>query len=388
MKYVKNLIILFICILLSLSLTACWSSIELNKMGIVTGIALSRYSKEEDLNIIAQVGVPRPEKSSSGVGGNEEYVNIKQKGNTVAVALRNISREYNRTLFFAHNQVVVFGRDLAHQGIGEQIDFFLRNRETRPLTWMLVSNDDIDNILENNTRVKENPGISIGKLIKNEENVSQLPIVTFRDFTSKLMSKTTAPVMPIIELKTNEDKSKTPFIAKTAVFAKDKMIGELNEAESMGLLWGTNKIKRATISVKSPDENEKVTIRINRAKSKLKPRIQGDTIYMSLEVHTEGDIMEQTTSKDLSDPQIIKVIEDTASKQIEKEVINAFSKSKELGADIFGFGDTIYKYKPKVWKQIETKWDKELQSIRFEVKVDARVRRMGKITKPATFEGK
>ncbi|GKU23255.1 Ger(x)C family spore germination protein [Clostridium folliculivorans] len=388
MKNMKSIIMLLICIILSLSLTSCWSAVELNKLGIVTGVALDKSSKEEDLNITAQVGVPKLEKSNSGVGGKEQFVNIKEKGKNVSDALKNISREYNRVLFFAHNQVVIFNKDLAQQGLSEQLDFFLRQREMRPLTWMLVSDGEAASILETHTNTQDDPGINIGKLIKNEKNVSQLPLINFKEFTARLMSKTTSPVIPIIQMKTVDEKTKVPYIASTAVFKKDKMIGELNESESMGLLWGINKVKYGTITVNSPNGNDKVAVRIIRSKTHVKPKIEGEHIYMNIYIDAEGDILEQTSSEDLSIPKIIKVIEENENLYIGNQVLSTWSKAKEMNADVFGFGDLIYKYKPKKWKSIENKWDNEFQKITVNVEVNAKIRRMGKITKPPTYQGK
>lgn len=388
MKNIKNTIRVAICIILSLILTSCWSSVELNKLGIVIGVAIDKSSKEDDLNITVQVGVPKLEKSNSGVGGKEQFTNIKEKGKNVSDALKNINREYNRVLFFAHNQVVIFNKDLAQQGLSEQLDFFLRQREMRPLTWMLVSDGEAASILETHTNTQDDPGINIGKLIKNEKNVSQLPGINFKEFTSRLMSKTTSPVIPIIDMKTVDEKTKVPYIARTAVFKKDIMIGELNESESMGLLWGINKVKYGIITVNSPNGNDKVAVRIIRAKSHIKPKVEGDHISMNIYIDAEGDILEQTSSEDLSIPKIIKVVEENENLYIENQVLSTWNKAKEMNADVFGFGDLIYKYKPKKWKTIENKWDNEFQKITVNVEVDAKIRRMGKITKPSTYQGK
>lgn len=388
MKSRKKIIKLVICLFLSLSLTACWSSVELNKLGIVVGVALDRKEKNDDLTVTTQIGVPTLEKSSTGIGASKQFVNIREKGKTVSEALKNISREYNRLLFFAHNQVVIFDKSMAYQGISSEIDFFLRNRETRPLTWILISNGEAADILNMNPNSREEPGINLGKLIKNEQYVSQLPIVNFKDFTTKLMSKTTAPVVPIIDLKTNEKKEKVPYMIKTAVFKKDKMVGELNESESMGFLWGTNKVEYGTILVNSPSGNEKVGIKITKAKGKIKPEVKDGIIYMNIIISAEGDILEQTTAEDLANPKSFKIIEEIENAYIENQVMEAWDKAKALNADIFGFGDTLYKFKPKEWKKIESRWEGEFPKITVTAKVDTKVRRMGKITKPANFQGK
>ncbi|WP_160678278.1 Ger(x)C family spore germination protein [Clostridium sp. C8-1-8] len=388
MKNRIKLISLATYLFLSLSLTGCWSSVELNKLGIVVGVALDKKEKSDDITVTTQIGVPSLEKSNTGIGASKQYVNIKEKGKTVSEALKNISREYNRLLFFAHNQVVIINKELAYQGISSEIDFFLRNRETRPLTWIMVSNGEATDILDMNPSSRDDPGISIGKLIKNEENVSQLPIVNFKDFTMKLMSKTTSPVVPIVDLKPIDNNQKIPYIAKTAVFKKEKMVGELNESESMGLLWATNKVKYGTMLVNSPSGNEKVGIKITRAKGKIRPEVKDGIIYMNINIKAEGDILEQTTSEDLANPKSFKAIEEIENTYIENQVMEAWDKAKELNADIFGFGDNLYKFKTKEWKKVENKWEEEFPKVAVKVVVDTKVRRMGKITKPATFQGK
>lgn len=61
----------------------------------------------------------------------------------------------------------------------------------------------------------------------------------------------------------------------------------------------------------------------------------------------------------------------------------AVVRAQELNADIFGFGEEVRRKHPGQWKNMEDKWDELFPGLEVIPEVDAKIRRTGKITKPA-----
>ena len=203
-KYINAVIKIVICILVSLNLTSCWSAHELNKLAIVIGMGIDKgkedgYPVEMTVQIANVSGIKSSSKGKDAGANNAGYLNLKEKGKSISDTAKAFNRKLNRNLFFSHNQVVIFGKDFAEKGIENYMDFFLRYRETRLLTWILVSKQPASEILNVKPELEATPGKNIGELIKNQQQVSQIPAVNLKDFSSKLMSKTTAPTAPIVE---------------------------------------------------------------------------------------------------------------------------------------------------------------------------------------------
>lgn len=378
MKYVK----ISICILMSLILTSCWNSRELNTLAIVMGIGIDKNKNPDLVDVSVQLAkILRTSEASKGsIQSSNGYLNVKESNRSISEAVNEIYREINRQLFFSHNQVIIFGKDTAEDGIEKYIDFFLRYRETRLLVWVLVANGPASDIFNIEPEIENTTGRSIGQLVRNEQLISQIPVVNLKDFASRLMSKTTAPIAPIIEI--SKYGNKKLRLSETAVFKKGKMIGTLNLKETHGLLWGINKVKDGNVIVDIPGKKTSVTIETVNSKSKMTPKIQDDKIIINIKVKQEGNLQEQSSSDDLANPKEFEKLQILEEAVIKDEIEAALRKSHELNADVFGFGDIIYQNYPKQWEKIEKNWDKEYKNIQVEISVDAKLRRSGRISKP------
>ncbi|WP_123052843.1 Ger(x)C family spore germination protein [Clostridium sp. JN-1] len=379
-KYVKIIIL----IMISLSLTSCWDARELNKLAIVMGIGIDKIDNLSNVQTTIQIakvlGIKSPAENAEGVGQNNKFLNLKGEGITIFDAIKSINRELNRTLFFPHNQVIIFGKSAAEEGIDKYIDFFMRNRETRLSEWIIVSDGTAAEILKSNPNIESTTGRNIGELIENQKNISEVPNVDLKEFSQKLMSKTTAPVAPIIKVGKDE-KRNTLYLTSTAVFNKEKMIGVLNKTETRGFLWGTGNMNGEVSIINMPDGNGKVSIEIRNVKSKIIPAVKSDGVYITMKIDERGDISENTSSEDESNPEIIKKFERIQEDVIKKEVISTLEKARQINADVFGFGDIIYMYHPKEWNKMQTNWQENFKNIKVNVNVKASIERSGKIIK-------
>ncbi len=391
-KYINILVKIIICIFMVLNLTSCWGAHELNKLAIVLGVGIDKGKEVDMVDMTVQVAKVLDIKSSPKGGGNSGsdsgYLNLEEKGRTISEAIKSMNRKINRRLFFSHNQVIILGKDAAESGVGKYIDFFLRYRENRLLVWVIVSKGTASEMLDIKPGLETTPGRSIGQLMKNqEEDTALIPAVELKDFASRLMSKTTAPIAPIIEV-SKVDKKKTVYLSETAVFKKDKMVGTLNKKETRGLLWGINKIKDGVISLSNADGKDKADIETTHVSSKITPEIKDNKIKMKIKIKQEGDLQEQTSSEDLANPKAFASLEKSEEDIIKEEVISAIKKSQALNADTFGFGDIIYQHYPKQWSEIEKNWDQMFQKIHVDVTVDSKLNRTGRITKPIMSKDK
>lgn len=384
-KYINALIEIIICILMVANLTGCNGSRELNKISIVMGIGIDKGEDPNTVKTTVQVAKASEIKNSSQSSGNKidstGYLNLTETRESISEAVKAFNRKLNRQLLFSHNQVIIFGDDAAEDGIRRYIDFFLRHRETRLLVWMLVAKGPADRILDLKPPIEKTAAMSIGELIRNQEDVSEIPAVDLKDFASKLMSKTTSPVAPIIEV-SKDDKNKIAYLSETAVFKKDKMIGTLNIMETRGLLWSTNRIRNGVVVIGKPNEKESVNVKTTRAKSKMTAKIKDGKPIIKIQIKQEGDLQEQTSSEDYANPKAFTMLQNEEEDIIKKEVISAIEKAKYLNADIFGFGDNIYQYYPKEWSKMQNNWNEIFKNINVDVQVEAKIRRTGRITKP------
>ncbi|MUT68477.1 Ger(x)C family spore germination protein [Paenibacillus sp. NEAU-GSW1] len=377
------LIKIVVCSSLILSTTGCWNRTEVDELSVVMAVGLDKQEHSGDVQFTAQIFKPTEKKEggTGGGGGDRSYWNLKSTGDTVYSAVQGTDHKAPRKLYFAHNQIVIFSRNIAQEGMQKQIDFFMQQHQNRLNVWILVAQGRADEILEIQPQLEKMPALDIADLIETQVEASQSSVVNLKQFSTRLMSKTTSPIAPFIEV-SGKGKKRTVLISGTAVFKKDKLAGQLNKTETRGLLWVIGEVKRGIIEMDCPGGGGKASLNIIRADSKIVPEIKGNKIIMKIQLNEEGILGSQLCPENLSTPEKIAALEQSKADAIRSEVMAAVNKARKLRADIFGFGDAVHRKYPKQWIRLESKWDKVFPDIELVLTIDAKIRRAGWTMKP------
>lgn len=381
MRNIKRLVVIITCILLVLSLAGCWNRRELNTFSILMGMGIDKAEEVGKIQLTAQI-IKAGELKKNGGSNEEAYLSVQSTGDTVFDALRNFTKETNRKIYLPHSQVKIFGQDIATEGVQKYIDFFVRDHESRLREMVLVAKGKAEEILDVKSEQEKIPAVGISSLLRAQGATSQATEVTMKDFISRVMSKTTSPVAPLIE-KSGEGEEQTLRISGMAIFKHDKLVGELTGSEARGLLWVIDKIKSGIIVIDCHNGESKMSLEIIRASSKIIPEIQDDRVHIQVKIKEEGHIGDQECPSELTLEDIISIEEMKAS-VIRSEVISALEKAQELNTDIFGFGDAVHRKYPKEWKELENQWDDIFPEIEVDIIVKAKVRRSGILIKPVS----
>ena len=379
----KRFVLIIICILLVLSIAGCWNRRELNTFSILIGSGIDKAEEVGMILLTAQV-VKVAELKKDGGGDADPYSTIETAGKSVFDALRNLTKETNRKIYLPHSQILIFGEEIAAEGVRSYVDFYVRDHEPRLREKVLVCKGKVREILEAKSDIEKIPAMGISKLVDAQSATSQATEVTLKDFSSRLMSKTTAPVAPMIQ-KVGEGEDEVLHISGMAIFKQDKLVGELIGSEARGLLWVIDKIKSGIIVVDCPytEEEGSLSLEIIRAGSKITPEIKEDVIHIKVEIKEEGNIGDQECDCELTLEDIIS-IEKKKAVVIQGEIISALEIAQELNTDIFGFGDAVHRKYPKEWKDLEKRWDEVFPEVEVEIIVDAKIRRQGILIKPVS----
>lgn len=380
----KRIIKILLIISLVLSLSGCWNRRELNSLAIVMGIGLDETENEDELKMTVQLVDTSSMKSSSkgGGGGSSEsnYLNLTGTGANVISILRDFTHQISRKLYIPHNQIIVFGEDLAKSGIRDSMDMFLRDHEARLNVNVLVAKGDAEDIFEAEPQLAKIPMEDISKRIDLQSATSETATLSVLDLMTCLTSETCSAVAPIIEIIENDGK-KVSSISGGAVFKDDKLVGELDKTQTRGFLWVMGKVKSGIIKVDVKDQ--KVNLEIVKADSEITSTIKEDgTIQFKIKIREEGIIASQTGSENMSKEENIKLLQKAAEDLIKEEIQGVIEQAKILDADIFGFGDRINRKDAKKWKTLEKDWDSTFQKIDVQIDVTAKVTAAGRLAQP------
>lgn len=367
MKKYSLFLLLVICI------SGC-GKIELNDAAIP--IAFGTDFKNNRIVISTQIAKPVSPGSSADTG--PQFSVITATGRTFSEASRNTSMFFSSIPLWSQVQVSLLSDTMAERGIADQIDFLNRNRFVRKSNTLVVTkNVTPEQLLNIKPYLETYTGLAIRKLIKNEEK--QLGIykhTDLKEFLQKLADPGIEPTVPMITIgKVGSEKQL--LLEDTAVFKGTKMIGSLNETESRGFSLMNSKVQTLGLFlIPSPVNPEnKITLEISYSQAKVKPVINGKNIKMQIELNIDGNFYEQSGGENLFTPEMFKMIERGAEKELKRQMVLCINKAKVLNSDIFGWGKLVYHQDPELWKQVEGDWDQLFPEIPYEIKVTFALRR-------------
>lgn len=379
----RKYFILIFTLIIFLTATGCWDRRELDELALATCVGFDKGDGPEQVQINVEIVLPENISTPGGGGGQGgSTFTIKAQGATGFEAARKLTLESEERVYFAHNPVLLFGQELAQEGITPVFDFFIRDPEHRRTVWMAVTEGKAEEVVNTETMLEPITGIYISKLIDETQSNSLVASMMVQGFLERLLSPTSSPYCSIIKVK-KEEKKTSVELTGTAIFKKNKMVGKFDYTEGRGLLWILGEVKSGIVTVHIHNKDH-VALEIIRSNSKVTPSIVDNTLKITVQIKEEGNLGEQQCPLDLTTPQAWSSLEKKKAEAIRQEILAAVKKAQELNCDVFGFGEAFQRKYPALWKeQLEQNWDEFFPEIDVEVLVEAKLRRSGMISKPA-----
>ncbi len=377
----KKLAFVLVALFVLLGVTGCWDNRELDTLFIVTALGLDAAENEEEVGVSVQIVRVSDGNSggSSGSGGGEDggsSILLEASGKSVLAAVSTLRHESTRSLYLHHNQMIIFGREVAIHGIQHHLDLFLRDEETRMETLVLVAQDKAKDVIDAELNQDKLSGIAVTRMMQQYANTSKYLSVNMLNLVSKILQKTTSPLIPMVEVIKEEDKEKLN-ISKMAVLKGDRMVGELSWEEVTGYLWAMGEINEGILEIAT--ENGTVAMSIIQASSKTVPVLQPDgAAGVIMEIDTTLDIEELNGFGDMKMEELHSMLIKEATQAIEQRVYTTFDKTRQMNTDIYGYGGMYHIKYPKQWESLEQQWDAIYPALRLVLNVKTHIVGTGK----------
>lgn len=375
----KKVLVIFLLIML----TGCFGKVEIDELPIVSAIGVDK--SEQGFKVTAQVIRP---KIVSGVQQGVPGTNIiifSQEGKSVNEALRKMA-VYNRNkVFLGHMQLLAFGEDFAKEGVRDAVEYFFESPMTRQrFIIAVVKEGKAEDLLKIQTPMLDTPASEINSSIENQAKYYGNSVITYADevFASSLSQEFNVGITGLkiegdpqdgSDSKNMEDidiKTKIK-VAGIGVFNNDKLVGWLNDEESIGY----NRIRgllKSTVHTVKLDEDDITSIEANKAKVKKKVKIVDNMPVITIDYFTTAVVPSISTHKFLK-TEDIKNLENKASKIIKETMEKALNKIREYKTDAFYFGELINNHYPKYWKTVEGNFDSLIPDIEVHFNISVEI---------------
>ena len=431
----KNKIKLFIFILfasmLSIGLTGCWNSREVNSLAFVVSMGFDKT--DDGMLITIQVLNPRAIASQKTVD-EPTVVVYTETGKDTMEMIRRLITKSSRKLNLTHMQTVIFGEEFAKEGISNVLDFFLREHQVRSDIYFTVAKGiTASSVMHTLTTLDSIPAVKLLSSIKASDEIwAGTKAEKVISLVNSIISDGTNPVITGVQLtdqspsaqgqtgaqgqstqsqstqgqsaqsqstqsqsyendtieRLREIEADPLKIMGLSVFRKDKLIGWLNEDECKGYNYIIGHVK-STVGYIEEKDTGKMTFEATGSHSKIKATLENEKPVITVTIDMKLHIENSSDQFDVSKKENIKKLEKLSEEKILGYVKQSLNKTqKDLKCDVFGFGEVIHRAYPKLWNTLKENWDDEFADLPVKINVTATIDATGTISKSIFIKDK
>lgn len=366
--------------------SGCWDRSELDQVAIVAAMGVDAVAGGS-VKVTAQIAVPgksssaEPTSGKGGAPGTMPMTTFAGTGLTVADAITRGMYEFSpHKVFLSHLDVVVIGQEEAKRGIDPVMDHLLRHQEFRENLWVLVSASDAETVVKTPMGHQMVAARAIMSLVQNEIRVGNARASQMHTLAEEMLDPTRAATTALISVDSPDSEPKIK-VTGSAVIKGGKLVGELDEELTRGLMWALGEVGGGSVTAKCRCGHD-CSVFINRASGKITGRLVDGRPEITIEVKMDGTADVMQCSEDLTEPGALEFLNEQQSLLIEGEIRRALDRAKEMNADIFGFGAAVHANYRGDWKPIEKDWDSLFQQAEVNIKVDTRLQYISLLTRP------
>jgi Ger(x)C family germination protein len=286
-NYIGIIGLILTLIAASTLLPSCREKPAISNQVIVTAIGMEQQGDTYRLSIQA-VEALKTAGSLSEQSENATAV-YRTEGNSVAQALQEFLNETGRSTYILHNQIISLGLEqYRERSLFDSLDYFVRNLEGRSLVNLVICRGDPSALLEIQSGNDAIPSEYVSQLLKEGASWGITKNARLLD-AQRASGGMYDLFLPIV---TVEDE--TPRLDGTALFRDGYLVGELNTAQTMGLLFAADEIEKCLYTV------EGVTFRITDSRSRLDIRPIQEGFQYTFDISGKADIVETRHGETIS----------------------------------------------------------------------------------------
>lgn len=396
MKVRKFFIFLLIIVLL-FSLTGCYDAKSLETLAYVVALGLD-IGENGNLKLSLQIAILSNAGDSGSTSQSSQSTVTSVECSTVEAGINLVNSYISKKVNLSHCKTIVISEELAVTGISNEIFSFVNNLEIRPDCNIIISRCNASDFLDNSTPTLESVAARYYEFIlTSSEYTGYSENSNLSDFYNNILNTTgeaTAILGGINNKKTHSindsnnlngayKANETPIEYNTsvetmglAVFKGDKLVGELNNIETMSHLIVTNKLQNATVTIPNPfQDSSSISLNIYLSKStKNSLKFINGTPYITCKVFVSANSLSIEKGLDLGNNETLEILNQYLSSYLRNNIsAYLYKTSKDFNSDIAEFGKYALKNYPTWDDWVTSDWLNNYENAFFNVDVESNV---------------
>ncbi len=382
---------LAVVLLASLLLSGCWSRRELTDVSFVGLIGVDL----EDDQYLVTFNVIAPKQAGQEGGGasqgRADVWSVTATAFSLDEAVGKANQLVSRDITLAHVRAIVFGETFARKGIAPALDFLLRSVEVRPTAWVTVTTGSANNFLEIRPRQERVPAegpIGFNDLVQARSGIT--PARRLLEVANILQEEgidLTLPLFRRADMKhPNPDGEEEAgsgarelIYGGAGIFRGDRLVGWLSADQARGALWSVGRVSRAALAAPCEDPEKRAVFRVRSSEGSVRTTVRDQKIEGEIRVKVVADLNESACSEQIVRGGDLSRAEEMLAKQVRTELTETLALLRETGSDYLGFGQSLYRRAPSIFRAHEKKWPETLAEMPVRIVVEAQVPRTGQM---------
>lgn len=364
-------------LLLTVLLSGCWSRVELNDLGVVTGIAVD-LGEQEAVKLTLYFA------RSTGGGQNrgraqarvDPFGVLAREGPDLLEAMRRISLATPRRISLHHVRIVLIGEEVARSGVADLMDFVARHPQVRLLASAMVVQGKAAEVLETPPHLETLQPENIFDIIEakgaKEQRLKEFLIARSSRTHSGWMYALRVVDRPAVEHP--EAPTRAAEVAGAALFLGDHTVAFLDPQQVRPLIWLLQSPRDMFLRGACPDNDGKsFSARVSEVKRTIGPSVKSGRPSFQVHVLMTTELWRSECPEQVQKGAERDRLEVVLSAKLKEEVTRFIRTTQEAGVDPVGFGHHLMLAQPQFWKRIEPQWV-DIWKSQAEVRVSTEVR--------------
>lgn len=379
-----------------LFLPGCWGKREVEELAPLIGVGFDLGQQPGTYLITEQLARP---KQGGTTAAEVEDRTFSVEASSAREAYEKIYQLSNRIAFVGSLKVIVIGADAAKAGFNDILDFAQRYGEFRRSMYLVITKGKAQDLLNLKLRNGQLPAMSIKNHMDQESDLSTLPIVRLGHYLTVFGTKSTAPVIPVvdgikpgeggIEYKDSKEGQEIQ-LQGAGIVRGDHLVDFLSDQETKGYMWLDNDVVHRIIkAIGIENNNISFAGQVLRAKTKFTVSNNNDgamgiqyQIKASITVDEVMGLMKQYSGTEWD--KLMKEAEKSFANTIQQECEASIQKQRELDLDFLGVGRHIEQRNSKYWKTVRDDWEGKIADFPISLNIQVTVNHSGMSSSSAT----
>lgn len=371
----KKLWVLIILIISSFLLTGCWDMVEINQRLFVSSIGIDLNPEEGMDKYIVTFVYPNINAIGKDASDSKERFVVSTPSSSIFNAGKEFSTMVDFPFYYKHVKVLVVGEELSKDDklMRQIIDSLNRDTKINKKVQVLLAEGRAEDVLKEDPEGEHVTEGYIYNILKDSKSASRFSPKTLTEVIRDSDFCCITVIPKVIR------EGKQVKISGGAILKNYEFLAWIDAKENRALSLMRDEVKTELIDV--PYKDSIISYNIIETSTDKKVVLDEDInveINIELDGYLQGYIIGE--GEDVGKHSVLEDMEKHIEKDIKKDLENTIRLlQKEYNADAIGVGEYISKFHPQEWKELKPIWKEIFQDVKFDVKVDARIKRTGLI---------